>query len=62
MGPGDYNTSKDILHGKNVTKFGTSSRESSIEQKPGPGQYDSRFNFIKPSIPGCDIGKGNDGK
>ena len=33
-----------------------------IEQKPGPGYYDSKINLIKPSIPGCDIGKGNDGK
>ena len=33
-----------------------------IEKKPGPGQYDEKLNLIKPSIPSCDIGKGNDGK
>ena len=33
-----------------------------IDQKPGPGQYDAKINLIKPGVPTCDIGKGNDGR
>ena len=36
--------------------------EVKIENKPGPADYNGKTTLTHPSIPGCDIGKGNDGR
>ena len=47
-GPGQYETSKDIIKDRNPISLGGKAKESVIEKLPGPGQYYSKIDPIRP--------------
>ena len=47
-GPGQYETSKDILKDCNPISLGGKAKVIEIEKLPGPGQYDGKIDPVRP--------------